>query len=151
MLIGMNATGGPTLQERYARAFQDDTGEFFAAITDPGVMLSGSIFARPIAGRAPVWLTLRTAAGIYDKLTFTSAAETPGRAYLDWTARALGLDIDGITVLTAGRAGAFTGIAIHHRPLGAVLAFSRELGRRLDGLIEPGHFDVAPSTTERTT
>jgi hypothetical protein len=28
-----------------------------------------------------------------------------GGAYLDWTARALGLDIDGITVLTAGPAG----------------------------------------------
>jgi hypothetical protein len=38
--------------------------------------------------------------------------------------------------------GTFTGIALHHRPLGAVLAFSRELGRRLDGLIEPGHFDL---------
>ena len=81
-------------------------------------------------------------AGIYDELTFISAAEGPGRAYLDWTARALGLDIDGITVLTVGPAGTFTSIALHHRPLGAVLAFSRELGRRLDGLIEPGHFDL---------
>ena len=89
-----------------------------------------------------MWLTLRTSAGIYDELTFTTAAEAPGRAYLDWTARALGLDIDGITVLTVGRAGTFTSIALHHRPLGAVLAFSRELGRRLDGLIEPGHFDL---------
>jgi hypothetical protein len=151
MLIAMNTTGGASLQERYTRAFQDDTGEIFASITEPGVMLSGSIFSRPIVGRAPVWLTLRTSAGIYDKLTFTSAAETPGGAYLDWTAHALGLDIDGITVLTAGPAGTFTGIAIHHRPLGAVLAFSREMGRRLDGLIEPGLFDAALSTTERTT
>jgi hypothetical protein len=80
-----------------------------------------------------------------DELTFTSAAEAPGRAYLDWTARALGLDIDGITVLTVGPAGTFTSIAIHHRPLGAVLAFSREMGRRLDCRIEPGHFDAAPT------
>jgi hypothetical protein len=43
-------------------------------------------------------------------------------------------------VLTVGPAGTFTGSAIHHRPLGAVLAFSREMGHRLDGLIEPGHF-----------
>lgn len=44
-------------------------------------------------------------------------------------------------------------IAIHHRPLGAVLAFSREMGRRLDGLIEPGHFAAADhrGTTGRTT
>jgi hypothetical protein len=43
-------------------------------------------------------------------------------------------------VSTTGPAGTFTGIAIHHRPFGAVLAFSREMGRRLDMLIEPGHF-----------
>ena len=136
-------TSEPSLQERYSQAFRDDTGESFAAVTEPDIMLSGSIFSQPIAGRAQVWLTLRTAAGIYDELTFTTAVEAPGRAYLDWTARALGLDIDGITVLTVGPAGTFTGIAIHHRPLGAVLAFSREMGRQLDGLIEPGHFDAA--------
>ena len=132
----------PSLQARYSQAFRDDTGESFATITEPDIALSGSIFSRPISGRAQVWLTLRTSAGIYDELTFTTAAEAPGRAYLDWTARALGLDIDGITVLTVGPAGTFTSIALHHRPLGAVLAFSRELGRRLDGLIEPGHFDL---------
>ena len=135
-------TSEPSVSERYSQAFRDDTGASFAAITEPDIVLSGSVFARPIAGRAQVWLTLRTAADIYDELTFTTAAEAPGRAYLDWTARALGLDIDGITVLTVGPAGTFTSIALHDRPLGAVLVFSRELGRRLDGLIEPGHFDL---------
>jgi hypothetical protein len=133
-------TTEPSLQERYSQAFRDDTGESFAAITEPGILLSGSIFSRPVAGRAQVWLTLRTAAGIYDEFAFTSTAEAPGRAYVDWTARALGLDVDGVTVLTVGPAGTFTGIAIHCRPLGAVLALSREMGRRLDGRIEPGHF-----------
>jgi hypothetical protein len=37
--------------------------------------------------------------------------------------------------------GTFTSIAIHHRPLGAVLAFSREMSRRLGSRIGPGHFD----------
>jgi hypothetical protein len=97
-------TSEPSLQERYSQAFQDDTGESFAAITEPDIVLSGSIFSWPVAGRAQVWLTLRAA------------------------------------VLTIGPAGTFTGIAIHHWPLGAVLAFSHEMGRRLDGLIEPGHF-----------
>jgi hypothetical protein len=53
----------------------------------------------------------------------------------------LTLDIDGITVLTVGPAGTFTGIAIHPAWHRAGL-FSREMGRRLDGLIEPGHFDA---------
>ena len=150
---GAHQRAEPSVQERYSRAFRDDTGESFAAITEPDMVLSGSIFSRSIAGRVQVWLTLRTAAGLYDELTFTSAAEAPGRAYLDWTARALGLDIDGVTVLTAGPAGTFTGIAIHHRPFGAVLAFSRETGRRLDGLIEPDHFAAGNrhGTTGRTT
>jgi hypothetical protein len=54
---------------------------------------------------------------------------------------------------TVGPAGTFTGIAIHYRPLGAVLAFSREMGRRLHGLIEPGHLDASArgGTTGRTT
>lgn len=133
---------GPSLQERYARAVRDDTGASFAAITEPDITLSGSIFARPITGRAQVLLALRTASGIYDKLTFTTAAEEPGRAYFDWTARGLGLDIDGVTVLTTGPDGTFTSIALHHRPLGAVLAFSREMQTRLNGLIDPGHFDA---------
>jgi len=42
--------------------------------------------------------------------------------------------------LTANDAGRFISIAIHHRPLGAVLPFSQEMSNRLDGLIEPGHF-----------
>ena len=140
MLVHMN---GLSLQQRYSQAVRDGTGQSFAAITEPEVALSGSIFSMPVIGRAPVLLTLRTASGIYDELTFTVATEAPRRAYLEWTARALGLDIDGVTVLTAGPGGTFTSIALHHRPLAAVLAFSRELGRRLSGLIEPGHFDLA--------
>lgn len=135
-------TSAPTLQDRYTRAFRDDTGESFAAITAPDITLSGSTMSRPIAGRDQVWLVLHAAAGVYDELTFTSAAETPGQAHLDWKARALGLDIDGVTVLTVGPAGTFTGIAIYHQPFGAVLAFSHEMEQRLNGQIEPGHFDV---------
>ena len=36
--------------------------------------------------------------------------------------------------------GARHGIAVHHRPLDAVLEFSREMGRRTAGQIAPGHF-----------
>jgi hypothetical protein len=104
------------------------------------VSLEGSIFARPIVGRGQVWTTLRTAAGIYDTLTVTSEAEHTERVYLDWTARALGRDIAGVPVLTVDDVGLFTSVAIHHRPLGAVLAFSQEMNKRLNGLIEPGHF-----------
>ena len=114
MLMDMN---GLSLQQRYSQAVRDGTGQSFAAITEPEVALSGSIFSMPVIGRAPVLLTLRTASGIYDELTFTVATEAPRRAYLEWTARALGLDIDGVTVLTAGPGGTFTSIALHHLSL----------------------------------
>jgi len=138
-------TSALSLQERYAQAVRDDSGESFAALTEPDVALSGSIFSRPVTGRAAVQLALRTASGIYDELTFTGATELPGRAYLEWSARGLGLEIDGVTVIATGSAGAFTSIALHHRPLGAVLAFSQEMRRRLDGLIDPSHFDALPA------
>jgi len=135
-------TSALSLQERYAQAVRDDSGESFAALTEPDITLSGSVFAWPITGRAQVQLALRTASGIYDELTFTGATELPDRAYLEWSARGLGLEIHGVTAIATGQAGAFTSIALHHRPLGAVLAFSKELSRRLDGLIDPSHFDA---------
>ena len=73
-------TSEPPLQQRYSQAVRDETGASFAAITEPDVTLSGSIFARPVAGREQVLLALRTASGIYDQITFTSAVEAPGRA-----------------------------------------------------------------------
>ena len=42
-------TSEPSVQERYSQAFRDGTGESFAAITEPDIVLSGSIFSRPIA------------------------------------------------------------------------------------------------------
>jgi hypothetical protein len=38
-------TSEPSVSERYSQAFRDDTGESFAAITEPDIVLSGSIFA----------------------------------------------------------------------------------------------------------
>jgi hypothetical protein len=73
-------------------------------------------------------------------LTFTSDAERDGRAYLDWTATALGRRIAGVTVLYPDLGGRFAGIALHHRPLGAVTAFSAELSRRLAGQVSADHF-----------
>ena len=76
-------TGAGSSRDRWAQSFLDDTGNSFAATVDPDISLEGSIFSRPIAGRGQVWTALRTAAGIYDTVTFTSAAERGERVYLD--------------------------------------------------------------------
>lgn len=121
----------PSPGQRWSESFTDPTGEAFAQITTPGVMLDGSIFARPVHGRHAVWTTLSTAAGIYDSLAFTRGTAGSGRVYLEWNATALGMRIDGVTILIPDDQGRFARVALYHRPLDAVLAFSAEMARRV--------------------
>src|ERR1700691_3492558 len=104
-----------TPRQRWSESFTDLSGEAFARITTPGVALDGSILARPVHGRHTVWATLLTAAGIYDSLAYTHEAAADGRAYLEWNATALGMRIDGVTVLVLDDLGRFAGVAVHHR------------------------------------
>jgi hypothetical protein len=118
-------------RQRWSESFADPSGEAFAQIIAADVELDGSIFARPVHGRHAVWTTLRTSAGIYDSLAFTNDATSDGRVYLEWEATALGMRINGITILVPDDHGQFAKVAIHHRPLAAVLTFSAEMARRL--------------------
>jgi hypothetical protein len=121
----------PSPGQRWSESFTEPSGEAFAQITAPGITLDGSIFARPIQGRHAVWATLSAASGSYDSLVFTHHAAADGRVYLEWNATALGLRIDGVTILVADDEGLFAQVALHHRPLAAVLALSAEMARRL--------------------
>jgi len=125
---------------RWSGSLADPSGAAFAEIASADVVLEGSVFALPIRGRQAVWATLQAAAGIYDALTFTGDAERAGRVYLDWTATALGLRIAGVTVLHSDQSGRFASIALHHRPLEAVITFSAALGRGLAGQVSADHF-----------
>jgi len=69
---------------------------------------------------------------------------TPDRSYLEWELEALGQRIHGVTVLTVDSSGLIDNVALHHRPLGAVLAFSAEMGRRLGSSLGPAVFYQAP-------
>ena len=133
-----------TSKERWSRSFADPSGDAFAAIVSPDVELDGSIFARPVHGRHAVWTTLRTASGIYDSLTFTSEATSEGRVYLEWTGTAIGMPVDGVTILMLDDQGQFTKVAIHHRPLAAVLTFSAEMANRLSAGPGADHFYQVP-------
>lgn len=121
----------PSPWQRWSESFTQTSGDAFAHITAPGITLDGSILARPVHGRHAVWATLNTAAGIYDSLVFTHHATADGRVYLEWNATALGLRFDGVTILVADDQGQFARVALHHRPIAAVLAISAEMARRL--------------------
>jgi hypothetical protein len=121
----------PRPWQRWSESFTEPSGEAFARITAPGITLDGSILAQPVHGRHAVWATLNTAAGIYDSLVFTHHTTTGNRVYLEWNATALGIPIDGVTILVSDDHGQFARVALHHRPLAAVLALSAEMARRL--------------------
>jgi hypothetical protein len=121
-------------------ALRDESGATFAQVAAPHVRLEGSIFARPIDGREKVWTSLRTGGGITDTLSFTHESATPDRSYLEWELEALGQRFAGVTVLSFDGSGLIDNVALHHRPLGGVLAFSAEMGRRLGNSFGPGVF-----------
>jgi hypothetical protein len=125
-------------------ALRDESGATFARVAAPHVRLEGSIFATPIVGREKVWTSLRTAGSITDTLSFTHESAAPDRSYLEWELEALGQRFQGVTVLTLDSTGLIDNVALHHRPLGAVLAFSAEMGRRLGNSLGPDVFYQAP-------
>jgi hypothetical protein len=125
------------------RAALSDETAFGKAVT-PQVRLEGSTFAAPLSGREKVWTALRTAGGITEALNFTHESTTSERSYLEWELKALGRRFEGVTVLTFDSSGLIENVALHHRPLGGVLAFSAEMGRRLGNSLGSDMFFEAP-------
>ena len=75
---------------------------------------------------------------------FTHQARDGERTYLEWDATLHdGTAVSGVTRLVADAQGRTVDVAIHHRPLDAALAFSAELGRRLEGSIDRDTFHRA--------
>jgi len=133
-----------TFLPTWRAALGDESGATFGDVVAQHVRLEGSIFAAPVDGREKVWTSLRAASGITDTLRFTHESTAPGRSYLEWELEALALQFEGITVLSFDSSGLVDNVAVHHRPLGAVLAFSAELGRRLGDSLGPGVFYREP-------
>lgn len=125
-------------------ALRDKSGATFAKVVAPDVRLEGSIYAAPIDGRENVWASMRAASGITSTLSFTHESAAPDRVYLEWEQEALSQRVSGVTVLTFDGSGLIANVALHHRPLGAALAFSAEMGRRLGNSLGPGVFYQAP-------
>ena len=128
----------------WREALSDRSGVAFGEVVAPHVRLEGSIFAAPIEGREKVWTSLRAAGGITNALSFTHESTTSDRSYLEWRLEALDQQFDGITVLSFDSAGLVDNVAVHHRPLGGLLAFSAEMSRRLGDSLGSGLFYEAP-------
>lgn len=122
-------------------AFANKSAAQFDDAFADDVVLEASVLNFPVAGRENVKTVLAAASKLYEKLDFTNRAAEGSRQYLEWTAQAFdGVQFGGITILTRDDAGAIKHIAIHHRPLQALLQFSSRLGEALDGEIDAKHF-----------
>jgi hypothetical protein len=123
-------------------ALRDESA--FAELVSRDVRLEGSIYAAPITGREKVWTVIRAAGAISDVLRFTNEAATTDRRYLEWELEALGLCLNGVSVISFDDSGMIDGVALHFRPLTGLLAFSAELGRRLGDVVGPDMFVPEP-------
>ena len=130
----------PDRRNRWMSAFADATGDTFRTIVAHDVTLSGSVFVKAVQGADAVWVVMTTASGIYDSLEFTNSHDAPDRTYLEWRGVAFGRDIAGVTVLVTNADNLITEVRLQHRPLQAVLDFSAELRRRVEGTVDPSNF-----------
>ena len=129
----------------WASAFSHESESSFGEKFAASVKLEATALARTVEGRERVQTVMGAASRIYETLEFTHHAQEGQRSYLEWTARLRGGEpVSGITVLTSDPDGKILNIAIHHRPLPAMLHFSAMLGRDLAGKIEPSMFYDGP-------
>jgi hypothetical protein len=125
----------------WTRAFDSKSADAFAQAFAPNIVLEASVLTRPIEGRDQVKTVMAAASQIYESLAFTHEAANGSHHYLQWEATAFGtLKLAGVTVLTKNEEGKIVRVAIHHRPLNAVLKFSAALGQRVRGSIDANHF-----------
>ena len=131
-------------EQGWKAAFANRSAQAFSEAFAPDMVLDATVLTRPLVGRDAVKTLMGTASNIYESVTFTQEASNGSRTYLEWTAAAFGgQELRGITILTRDGDGRIRHAAIHHRPLGAALRFSAELGKRLDGAIASDYFHAA--------
>jgi hypothetical protein len=129
------------IQNSWTQAFAEQSESSFADTFAENVVLEASVIVHPIKGRDCVKSVMATASKVYEALTFTHQVENDRQTYLEWDAKAFGgQPLSGVTILTKNPDGLIVHIAIHHRPLSAVLRFSIEMRDRLKSKIEPDYF-----------
>jgi hypothetical protein len=128
-------------EQAWTDGFAQQSADTFGSAFADDVVLEASTLRVPVRGKKDVQVTMQAASAYYASLVFTHAAVNGLRTYLEWEAEApTGTKFSGITILTRNADRLIGHIAIHHRPLDAVLEFSAEMNRRTQGKIAPGHF-----------
>ena len=126
------------------RAFvrKNGTPEFAAAFT-PAVSLDTAVINGPLSGVDLVGAFFAATTKMYDILDFTHETVAGGKTYMEWQGEAFGSPIAGTTIVTRNEAGLIDSIRLYHRPLSAVIRFSAELAKRLEGKVDSAMFAAA--------
>ncbi|MFJ9098634.1 alpha/beta fold hydrolase [Streptomyces sp. NPDC102405] len=139
--VSDSADGRPA--EAWTSAFEERTEESFANALAPNVRMEASALAKPLERKEQVEGLMAMASSTCESLDFVRKVQDGPRTYLEWEATAFGgFEMKGITILTRDDQGLITEIAIHHRPLGAVVQFAAKAGAPLTeaGLIPADYF-----------
>jgi pimeloyl-ACP methyl ester carboxylesterase len=117
--------------EGWTGAFAAQQRDAFAATLAPHVSLHASALRRPVTGRDDVAYVMAEASQLYAQLEFVHEAGAGRLTFVEWRASTRsGVSLEGVTLLERDDADLISRIAIHHRPLDGVLAFSAELRTR---------------------
>ncbi len=132
---GENRRGNVT-EEGWSDAFGSQDSKKFEDMFAEDVVLVSATQTKPIAGRQAVAYTFGAASGYYEHCNFVSQAVTGQRTFLEWELKTHhGVPMEGCTIIDRNEQGQIVKCAIHHRPLGEALLFSRHLQQATKGVV----------------
>ncbi len=133
--IGENRKGNVT-EEGWSNAFGSQDSKKFEEMFAEDVVLVASAMAKPVVGRQAVACSFGAASAYYEHCNFVSQAVTGRRTFLEWELKTNdGIPMEGCTIIDRNEQGQIVKCAIHHRPLGEMLLFSRHLQQVTKGVI----------------
>ncbi len=124
----------------WTKILKRPTREAFAAAFSKNVTIDTSITTRSIIGPVDLQSFFDASRTMYDAINFTHETNSASRTCLEWEGKFRGKDIAGTTILAFDDNGLIESIRLYHRPYEQVIAYSAELGRRLEGKIDPSIF-----------
>jgi len=74
----------PVIVDAWRAAVSDDSGKAFAEPVHEDMVLEGSVFNHPVAGREAVRNAIRQSSRLHDRLEFTHETQSTDRTYFEW-------------------------------------------------------------------
>ena len=116
----------------------------FAAGFVPEAYLDTTVLNATCFGVEKIGAFFAATGKMFDHLEFTQEIVGGRKTYMEWTGQAFGSPIAGTTIISRNSAGLIESIRLFHQPLSAVVRFSAELAKRLEGKLGKAVFVTSP-------